>query len=419
MSTSLIRLEELMKAVIHSHKRKTKSGKVVQVREHTDSRGKKEKPLYYMSMDEWATKEAHAYIQKIKDENPRKRPKFESYYEHFKNMPEYAWGIRDLLEKKKFDNLKDLLNDFAKYYYDPKTHGDAKAYLRIGLNYSVEKIKGANPEDVSLIRNNVTNFYDKVEAKFFPKKNIKKSRSLHGRMEFQGLQISIENRRGSLRQWYDPHNKENGTTRMKYPYGYIRMTEGTDGDHVDCYVGPHKDAKTAYVVHQMKAPDFKTYDEDKVMLGFSSMEEARSAYLAHYNDKRFLGSIITMPMEKFKAKVLATRDRPGKIRKSLPGVYLIKSRVKEHLRHNKSGKVSTVKEHDDKRNKNEKKLESKIERKIKGTRTFFYPTVNGVRLNSTNYARKYDAVSVLKNFLKRYSEEKILEMIQDHKNKKS
>ena len=62
----------------------------------------------------------------------------------------------------------------------------------------------------------------------------------------------------------------------------------------------------------------------KCMLGFASMSEAKTAYLAHYNDKRFLGSIAAMPMEKFKDKVLATKDRPGKIRKATSGLYLLK-----------------------------------------------------------------------------------------------
>lgn len=172
-----------------------------------------------------------------------------------------------------------------------------------------------------------------------------KSRSLHGRLEFQGLQISVENRRGSIRQWYDPHNGENGTTRMKHPYGYIRLTEGSDGDHVDCYVGPHKDARFAYIVHQMKAPEFKTYDEDKVMLGFASQKEAKKAYLAHYNDPRFLGSITKMPMEEFKEKVLATKDKPGKLRKALAGAYLIKSHVSSYYRRTKSG-ITHVRDYD-------------------------------------------------------------------------
>ncbi|MCK5607527.1 hypothetical protein KAR91_36930 [Candidatus Pacearchaeota archaeon] len=155
---------------------------------------------------------------------------------------------------------------------------------------------------------------------------LRKARSLHGRMDFQGLKISIENRRGSLRQWYDPHNKESGATRMKHPYGYLRGTLGADGDNFDVFVGPHRDAPYVYIINQRKAPDFKVFDEQKGMLGFLTQEDARKAYLGHYNDPRFLESIVKMPMEEFKKKVLATKDNPEKLIKS--GIFLLKTRHK-------------------------------------------------------------------------------------------
>ena len=132
-------------------------------------------------------------------------------------------------------------------------------------------------------------------------------------MTFRGLKISVETDKGELRHWYDPHNKEHGTTKMKYPYGYIRRTEGVDGDHVDCYVGPHENAPNVYIVHQTKAPGFTEYDEDKCLLGFRNLEEAKKAYLAHYNDPRFLGSITKMSWQDFEKKVKKTFDRPQKI----------------------------------------------------------------------------------------------------------
>ena len=144
--------------------------------------------------------------------------------------------------------------------------------------------------------------------------NLKTARyRLSRRMTFRGLQISVETDKGEKRHWYDSHNKEHGTTTMKHAYGYIRRTEGVDGDHVDVYVGPNEDAKNVYVVHQMKAPDFKKFDEDKCMLGFNTLEEAKKAYLAHYNKLGFLGSVTTMPFEEFKEKVMKTYDHPKKI----------------------------------------------------------------------------------------------------------
>lgn len=127
-----------------------------------------------------------------------------------------------------------------------------------------------------------------------------KGRKLARRMKIQGLDISIETDKGQERHWYDPHNKTEGTTKMKYPYGYVRRTMGADNEHIDVYVGPDENEKTVYVIHQNKAPDFKEYDEDKVMIGFSSPKEAKQAYLIHYNSPKFFDSMDTMTMDEFK-----------------------------------------------------------------------------------------------------------------------
>jgi hypothetical protein len=104
---------------------------------------------------------------------------------------------------------------------------------------------------------------------------------------------------------------------MKWPYGYIRRTEGTDGDHVDCYIGPNPEAKFAYVVHQ-NDPVTGKFDEDKVMLGFDSAKEAKAAYIGQYNRPGFFGSMAKMSMADFKAKVAATFDKPGMVALAAP-----------------------------------------------------------------------------------------------------
>ena len=124
---------------------------------------------------------------------------------------------------------------------------------------------------------------------------------LQGHTSHQGLPIAIENRKGSVRKGVDKDGKP-WRTEMKHPYGYIQGTKGRDGEEVDCYVGPHKNVEHAFVVHQRK-DDGKTYDEDKVMLGFPSEEAARKAYLAHYNDPKFLGPISQVPVERLKSLI--------------------------------------------------------------------------------------------------------------------
>lgn len=134
---------------------------------------------------------------------------------------------------------------------------------------------------------------------------LEKARKLAGRIEFQGLPISIEQDVGHVREWKD-RNGETGKTVMLHPYGYVRGTEGSDGDAVDVYVGPNPQAPNVYVVHQRKklgAGKFGGYDEDKAMLGFSSPEEAKRAYLAHYDDEGFFGSMDVLSVAEFKKQL--------------------------------------------------------------------------------------------------------------------
>lgn len=136
------------------------------------------------------------------------------------------------------------------------------------------------------------------------------------RRTFQGFPIAIENAAGSERQWFDRDGSGRvvGSTLMRHHYGFIEGHIGSDGDELDCYLGPYEDAANVYVVHQLAAPDFKSHDEDKTMLGFASADEAKAAYLAHRNDgDRAFGGMSTIPVEVFRRK-LKRRTGTGKIR---------------------------------------------------------------------------------------------------------
>lgn len=131
------------------------------------------------------------------------------------------------------------------------------------------------------------------------------------RLDWHGLPIVVENEPGSRRAW------SGGETVMRYPYGYFAEHQGSDGDELDCYIGPDTDASSVYVVHQLLAPDFKRHDEDKVMLDFASADLARAAYLQHRDDgDRAMGGMTEMPVDRFLAK-LRRRTGDGKIRHSV------------------------------------------------------------------------------------------------------
>lgn len=146
--------------------------------------------------------------------------------------------------------------------------------------------------------------------------------------DFQGLPVSIENRKGSVRHWYDKDADEHGTTKQEFPYGYVRGTMGLDGDEVDVYIGPDKQSDRVFVITQLKRFEFKEIDEQKVMLGFPNQIAAKSAYLRHFNDARFFGDMKEMTMDEFKAKL---KGKKGKLIKSQKPLYLRKSVLNSNM----------------------------------------------------------------------------------------
>jgi hypothetical protein len=121
--------------------------------------------------------------------------------------------------------------------------------------------------------------------------------------KYKSLKIAIENIKGSTRQWFDPHGNESGSSKMYNDYGYLVGFTGADKEEVDVYLGPDEWSNWVYIIHQNKKPDFTEYDEDKVMLGFSSEEHAKLAYLKQYDDERFYGGMSVMPFAKFKSQL--------------------------------------------------------------------------------------------------------------------
>jgi hypothetical protein len=132
---------------------------------------------------------------------------------------------------------------------------------------------------------------------------------LQGHIDFQGLHIAVENRKGSVRSGTTPDGKK-WRTEMKAPYGYLEApAKGKDGDSLDVYVGPKKDADTAFVVHQHK-PDGTGHDEDKIILGTESEEEAKKLYLKHYDSPKFLGPVSAVSVESLKKIIVKSKKIP-------------------------------------------------------------------------------------------------------------
>ena len=101
-------------------------------------------------------------------------------------------------------------------------------------------------------------------------------------ISFQGLPISLESIKGQVRSGTDPDGKK-WSVKLPYDYGYIKRTEGADGDHVDVCIGPDHDSDHVFIIDQH---DLKTgaFDEHKVMLGYRTREAACRAYFDGFSD---------------------------------------------------------------------------------------------------------------------------------------
>lgn len=122
---------------------------------------------------------------------------------------------------------------------------------------------------------------------------------------FAGLTIDLENLDGSVRSGKDANGKPWYTRFDGAHYGEIRGSRGVDGDPLDVYIVPEpRDSEKVFVIHQNHPGDHPTkageFDEDKVVIGVSTIEEARKLYLSHYNRKDFLRSITEISLPDFK-----------------------------------------------------------------------------------------------------------------------
>ncbi len=105
-----------------------------------------------------------------------------------------------------------------------------------------------------------------------------------GHVQVGTFDVTIEQPVGSVRRGTDADGKEWETT-MQNAYGYIRGTQGVDGDHIDVFLSTDIDAwngRRVIIVDQYNPGADGSFDEHKVMLGFNDKADAINAYLANY-----------------------------------------------------------------------------------------------------------------------------------------
>lgn len=103
-----------------------------------------------------------------------------------------------------------------------------------------------------------------------------------GHLNVLGFDITIENPKGSTRSGMA--NGEPWSVKMQVPYGYIRRTEGADGEQVDVYLGDQLTEDSPVFVIDQIDPATKNFDEHKVILGTTSFRQAKNIYDDHFAD---------------------------------------------------------------------------------------------------------------------------------------
>lgn len=101
-----------------------------------------------------------------------------------------------------------------------------------------------------------------------------------GMFRWNGLEVRIENPKGSTRKGLKPDGTIAWESKMHADYGYVVGTEAIDGDAVDVFIGPALKSEIVYVIDQVDGKG--KFDEHKCVLGCRSEDEARRLYLRHY-----------------------------------------------------------------------------------------------------------------------------------------
>ena len=128
-------------------------------------------------------------------------------------------------------------------------------------------------------------------------------------VRIHGLDVSIENPRGSIRRGRDEDGRDWASPELPADYGYIKRTTGKDGDHVDVYIGPSPESDRVFVIDQL---DLKTgkFDEHKSVLGASSLGQAVDLYVNSFDNPTLkrIGDVTEMSVDEFRQWVKEGRN---------------------------------------------------------------------------------------------------------------
>lgn len=214
----------------------------------------------------------------------------------------YAVNFTKRMEREDFLSAKKKAKEAGGYYSSFGKGGFI-------FNTEDEAVNFAN----SIVSENKTDFQSSIETarqevEQNPTEAQKEAGNYRkGHITIDGYNITIENPKGSERSGTDKDGNKWSVT-MNNDYGYIRGTEGVDGDHIDVFLSDNPESGDVFVIDQVN-PD-GTFDEHKVMYGFKSALAAKRAYMANYSkDWTGLGNITRVSKEEFKKWINSSRRK--------------------------------------------------------------------------------------------------------------
>lgn len=200
----------------------------------------------------------------------------------------YASELLDLLskQKKSGSSLAELEQQLA---------NEKSVIKKVRLRKQIADLQKNNPVDQAAhaAATSIQNDLPEPTQAQIEAGNYKK-----GHIKVHGLDIAVENPRGSERRGTDPDGNEWAHT-MSDHYGYIKRTVGADQENIDTYVGKNHDSDKVFVVDQIDQST-NGFDEHKVMLGFDSQEEAVAAYQSNFDKGWKVGAVNEMTRDQFK-----------------------------------------------------------------------------------------------------------------------
>lgn len=160
-----------------------------------------------------------------------------------------------------------------------------------------------------------------------------------GHVKWNGLDITIEAPAGGMRRGTAPDGSA-WEHKVGAAYGYIKGTEGADGDHVDVFLGPRPEGNQPVFVLDERDDKTGGFRQHKAFIGFPDHQAALSAYLnSGGKAPEHVGGLRALTNDEFKAWVKdpkATKEPLSASMRALEGeisspAELVAEEVRESL----------------------------------------------------------------------------------------